>query len=99
MQCPNCRKIEKGNWFYANDSHPLQDSNFDEHDEDFPDVGYLEAARSIFLVREFNFLSYWSCYHLMMHQSICIFFSSITSFLKVLVMCILSICGVLHAGL
>ena len=82
MQCPKCRKIEKGNWLYANGSHPSQDPNIDEHDEDFPDVGYSEAARGMFLVREINFLSYGSCYYLMMHQSICFFFSSIASSLS-----------------
>jgi hypothetical protein len=50
-------------------------------------------GRGIFLVREFNFLSYWSCYYLIMRQSICFFFSSITysphSLKFSLVMCIL----------
>uniref|UniRef100_J3M432 RING-type domain-containing protein n=1 Tax=Oryza brachyantha TaxID=4533 RepID=J3M432_ORYBR len=44
MQCPNCRKIEKGNWLYANGSRPAQDVNMDEwaHDEDLYDVSYSE---------------------------------------------------------
>ncbi|KAK1664756.1 hypothetical protein QYE76_052915 [Lolium multiflorum] len=54
MQCPNCRKIEKGNWFYANGSHPSQDPNIDEHGEDFPDVGYSEMGRGIFLPYRFQ---------------------------------------------
>ncbi|KAL5202115.1 hypothetical protein ABZP36_013067 [Zizania latifolia] len=44
MQCPNCRKIEKGNWLYANGSRSTQDVNMDEwaHDEDLYDVSYSE---------------------------------------------------------
>ncbi|GJN36004.1 hypothetical protein PR202_gb24827 [Eleusine coracana subsp. coracana] len=44
MQCPNCRKVEKGNWLYANGSRPAQDVNMDEwaHDEDLYDVSYSE---------------------------------------------------------
>ncbi|KAK3140685.1 hypothetical protein QOZ80_5AG0404310 [Eleusine coracana subsp. coracana] len=44
MQCPNCRKVEKGNWLYANGSRPVQDVNMDEwaHDEDLYDVSYSE---------------------------------------------------------
>uniref|UniRef100_A0A0D9WCZ3 RING-type domain-containing protein n=1 Tax=Leersia perrieri TaxID=77586 RepID=A0A0D9WCZ3_9ORYZ len=49
MQCPNCRKIEKGNWLYANGSRPSQDVNMDEwaHDEDLYDVSYSEMGRRI----------------------------------------------------
>nr|CAB3473103.1 unnamed protein product [Digitaria exilis] len=41
MQCPNCRKIEMGNWIYANGSRSsqAQDASNDEwghHDEDDP---------------------------------------------------------------
>ena len=44
MQCPNCRKIEKGNWLYANGSRPSHDINMDEwaHEEDLYDVSYSE---------------------------------------------------------
>jgi hypothetical protein len=46
MQCPNCRKIEKGNWLYANGSRPSQDINMEEwaHDEDLYDVSYSEMV-------------------------------------------------------
>jgi hypothetical protein len=49
MQCPNCRKIEKGNWLYANGSRPSQDVNMDEwaHDEDLYDVNYSEMVCDI----------------------------------------------------
>jgi hypothetical protein len=55
MQCPNCRKIEKGNWLYANGSRPTQDVNMDEwaHDEDLYDVSYSEMVRNHVI---FNFL-------------------------------------------
>lgn len=46
MQCPNCRKVEKGNWLYASGSRPSQDINMDEwaHDEDLYDVSYSEMV-------------------------------------------------------
>ncbi|KAG8052279.1 hypothetical protein GUJ93_ZPchr0001g32496 [Zizania palustris] len=56
MQCPNCRKIEKGNWLYANGSRPSQDVIIDEwaNDEDYYDASQLEASRSVFLPFAFN---------------------------------------------
>ncbi|KAL5220274.1 hypothetical protein ABZP36_024987 [Zizania latifolia] len=51
MQCPNCRKIEKGNWLYANGPLPSQDVNIEEwanNDEDFYDASQPEASRSVF---------------------------------------------------
>ncbi|XP_062198386.1 E3 ubiquitin-protein ligase IPI1-like isoform X2 [Phragmites australis] len=46
MQCPNCRKIETGNWLYANGSRSSQDVNNDEwgYDEDLYDVAHSEVA-------------------------------------------------------
>ncbi|ONK78672.1 uncharacterized protein A4U43_C02F21240 [Asparagus officinalis] len=46
MQCPNCRKVEKGNWLYANGSRSLPELGFDEltHDEDLYDLSYLEMT-------------------------------------------------------
>ncbi|KAL6884694.1 hypothetical protein ACP4OV_010630 [Aristida adscensionis] len=43
MQCPNCRKIERGNWLYANGSHPSQDVNNDEWG---PDEDLFDAVQS-----------------------------------------------------
>lgn len=45
MQCPNCRKIEKGNWLYANGSRSAHDVSMDEwaHDEDLYDVSYSDV--------------------------------------------------------
>ncbi|KAK1281374.1 hypothetical protein QJS04_geneDACA019723 [Acorus gramineus] len=39
MQCPNCRKTEKGNWLYANGYRPCPEVSMDErtHDEDLYD--------------------------------------------------------------
>ncbi|CAN1355930.1 E3 ubiquitin-protein ligase IPI1 [Linum perenne] len=36
MQCPNCRKIEKGQWLYANGCRSVPEINMDDwtHDED-----------------------------------------------------------------
>ncbi|KAH7678701.1 Zinc finger RING/FYVE/PHD-type protein [Dioscorea alata] len=54
MQCPNCRKVEKGNWLFANGSRTLPDFgmsswpelSLDEWrpDEDLYDLGYSEMA-------------------------------------------------------
>lgn len=46
MQCPNCRKIEKGQWLYAG-SRPLQEFNMDDwaHDEDLYDLSYSEMVK------------------------------------------------------
>ncbi|KAL8553935.1 hypothetical protein ACS0TY_002263 [Phlomoides rotata] len=46
MQCPNCRKIEKGQWLYAHGSRPLPEFNMDDwaHDEDLYDLSYSEMS-------------------------------------------------------
>ena len=46
MQCPNCRKIEKGQWLYANGSRPLPEFSMDDwaHDEDLYDLNYSEMV-------------------------------------------------------
>lgn len=48
MQCPNCRKIEKGQWLYANGSRSYQEFNVDDwtHDEDLYDLSYSEMVKS-----------------------------------------------------
>ena len=50
MQCPNCRKIEKGQWLYATGCRQLPEFNMDEfaHDEDLYDLSYSEMV--IYLV-------------------------------------------------
>ncbi|KAJ0980653.1 hypothetical protein J5N97_008908 [Dioscorea zingiberensis] len=57
MQCPNCRKVEKGNWLFANGNRTLPDfsmSSWPElslddwpQDEDLYDLGYSEMAFGI----------------------------------------------------
>ncbi|XP_073008588.1 E3 ubiquitin-protein ligase IPI1-like isoform X1 [Typha latifolia] len=49
MQCPNCRKIEKGNWLYANGSRSQPELNMDEwvHDEDLYDHIYPELPLGV----------------------------------------------------
>jgi len=56
MQCPNCRKIEMGNWLYANGPRSSQDANNDEwgYDEDLYDVAHSDMAT--FVVRSYSFL-------------------------------------------
>ncbi|CAI9764777.1 unnamed protein product [Fraxinus pennsylvanica] len=46
MQCPNCRKIEKGQWLYANGSRPLPEFSMDDwaHDEDLYGLSYAEMS-------------------------------------------------------
>ncbi|KAG9150661.1 hypothetical protein Leryth_008126 [Lithospermum erythrorhizon] len=46
MQCPNCRKIEKGQWLYANGCRSLPELTPDEwtHDEDLYDFSYAEMS-------------------------------------------------------
>ncbi|XP_008800817.2 E3 ubiquitin-protein ligase RFI2-like isoform X1 [Phoenix dactylifera] len=44
MQCPNCRKVENGNWLFASSSQPLPELNMGDwaHDEDLYDLSYSE---------------------------------------------------------
>ncbi|KAA8545183.1 hypothetical protein F0562_019928 [Nyssa sinensis] len=46
MQCPNCRKIEKGQWLYANGCRPFPEFSMDDwpHDEDLYDLSYSEMS-------------------------------------------------------
>ncbi|XAR49150.1 hypothetical protein NMG60_11032243 [Bertholletia excelsa] len=46
MQCPNCRKIEKGQWLYASGSRPFPEFSMDDwvHDEDLYDLSYSEMS-------------------------------------------------------
>ncbi|XVE63068.1 hypothetical protein DITRI_Ditri06bG0170100 [Diplodiscus trichospermus] len=46
MQCPNCRKIEKGQWLYANGGRSYPEFNVDDwtHDEDLYDLSYSEMS-------------------------------------------------------
>ncbi|KAL2345662.1 hypothetical protein Fmac_006947 [Flemingia macrophylla] len=46
MQCPNCRKIEKGQWLYSNGCRSYPEFSMDEwtHDEDLYDVSYSEMS-------------------------------------------------------
>ncbi|XP_071698064.1 E3 ubiquitin-protein ligase RFI2 [Rutidosis leptorrhynchoides] len=46
MQCPNCRKIEKGQWLYANGCRSYPEFSVDDwaHDEDLYDLSYSDAS-------------------------------------------------------
>lgn len=48
MQCPNCRKIEKGQWLYANGCRTFPEFNMDDltHDEDLYD-SYSEMVNGL----------------------------------------------------
>lgn len=58
MQCPNCRKIEKGQWLYANGYRSIQEFGVDDwtHDEDLYDLGYSEMVNNNLLNFNFYFL-------------------------------------------
>ncbi|KAF5739876.1 hypothetical protein HS088_TW12G01087 [Tripterygium wilfordii] len=45
MQCPNCRKVENGQWLYANGKPTVPEFSMDDwtHDEDLHDLGYFET--------------------------------------------------------
>lgn len=67
MQCPNCRKIEKGQWLYANGGRSYPEFSMDEwtHDEDLYDVSYSEmvivTASGLIIVSAILFLYYSIC--------------------------------------
>lgn len=46
MQCPNCRKIEKGQWLFATGCRLFTDVSFEDwpHDEDLYDLSYSEMS-------------------------------------------------------
>lgn len=46
MQCPNCRKTEKGQWLYAHGSRTLPEFNMDDwaHDDELYDLSYSEMV-------------------------------------------------------
>ncbi|XP_059652391.1 E3 ubiquitin-protein ligase RFI2 [Cornus florida] len=46
MQCPNCRKIEKGQWLFANNCRPFSEYSMDDwaHDEELYDLSYSEMS-------------------------------------------------------
>ncbi|XP_076925647.1 E3 ubiquitin-protein ligase RFI2-like [Bidens hawaiensis] len=46
MQCPNCRKIEKGQWLFANGCRSNPEFIMDDwaHDEDLYDLSYTETT-------------------------------------------------------
>lgn len=50
MQCPNCRKIEKGQWLYANGGRQLPEFSMDDwaHDEEMYYLNYSEMVISEF---------------------------------------------------
>lgn len=59
MQCPNCRKIEKGQWLYANGSRSFPEISMDDwvHDEDLYDLSYSEMVKIFeFLLKSLFFL-------------------------------------------
>lgn len=51
MQCPNCRKIEKGQWLYANGCRSFPDFSMDDwtHEEDLYDLSYSEMVSNYLL--------------------------------------------------
>lgn len=52
MQCPNCRKIEKGQWLFANGCRSYTEFSMDDwtHDEDLYDLSYSEMVKITILL-------------------------------------------------
>ena len=50
MQCPNCRKVEKGQWLYADGHRPYPELNIDDlvNDDEVYELSYSEAVSSIY---------------------------------------------------
>nr|GEU72834.1 hypothetical protein [Tanacetum cinerariifolium] len=46
MQCPNCRKVEKGQWLYADGHRPYPDLNIDDlvNDDQVYELSFSEAS-------------------------------------------------------
>lgn len=46
MQCPNCRKVEKGQWLYADGHRPYPELNIDDlvNDDEVYELSYSEAS-------------------------------------------------------
>ena len=62
MQCPNCRKIEKGQWLYANGCRSYPEFSMDDwtHDEDLYDLSYSEMV-IVLLDLCFVFVPFYDC--------------------------------------
>lgn len=62
MQCPNCRKIEKGQWLYANGGRSYPEFNMDDwtYDEDLYDLSYSELV-IVLLILYFIGILFYSC--------------------------------------
>lgn len=60
MQCPNCRKVEKGEWLYSNgSSRTLPEVSMEDWipDEDFYDLSYAEVVSNfLYLVHHLRHL-------------------------------------------
>jgi hypothetical protein len=63
MQCPNCRKIEKGQWLYANGCRSFPELSVEDwnHDEDLYDLTYSEMV--IIVLFKFNLYFYLHFFH------------------------------------
>lgn len=63
MQCPNCRKIEKGQWLYANGCRSYPEFNVEDwvHEEDIYDIGgYSEMVKTGNPIRSVTHLHYFT---------------------------------------
>lgn len=70
MQCPNCEKIEEGQWLYANGSRPLPEFSMDDwaYDEDLYGLSYSEMVIGTHILILYVFsclLLSWICCNLL----------------------------------
>ena len=63
MQCPNCRKVEKGQWLYANGCRSNPEFSAEEwvHEEDIYDIGTYSE-----LVIAWSHFSAFSCWRIVL---------------------------------
>ncbi|GJR47452.1 hypothetical protein Tco_1315555 [Tanacetum coccineum] len=62
MQCPNCRKIEKGQWLYANGCRPYHEFSIDDwaHDEDLYELSVPDTLDYISCQNSYT-VAKWAC--------------------------------------
>ncbi|XP_070661958.1 uncharacterized protein [Malus domestica] len=60
MQCPNCRKIKKGQWLYSNGCCSFPELNMEDwtHDEDLYDLSYSEMIMAAALSEGYSFFGF-----------------------------------------
>ncbi|GKE19869.1 hypothetical protein Tco_1431381, partial [Tanacetum coccineum] len=66
MQCPNCYKVEKGQWLYADGHRPYPELNIDDlvNDEEVYELSFSEAGNMVstyYMDSLLGFAQLWFC--------------------------------------